>query len=260
MSEWIIGRQPVYETLRAGKRSASRAWLARKKGTQHSSGDINNRLFDIQTICSQKQIPVEYVSHQQLDVLGSGHQGIALQVSAYPYADFGEILEVSVFREQMPFILVLDTLQDPQNFGTLLRTAEAVGVHGVLLPLRRTVTVTPAVVSASSGASEHMLIAQYNLAQALEIMKREGIWILGLDMSEKANYPHEIDLNRPLALIVGSEGAGIHSLVRDSCDILMKLPMRGQIESLNAATAGSVALYLSWQARGFGLQNSPGVH
>jgi 23S rRNA (guanosine2251-2'-O)-methyltransferase len=135
--------------------------------------------------------------------------------------------------------------------GTLLRTAEIVGVHGVLLPLRHTVTVTPAVVHASSGASEHLLIAQSNLSQALETLKREDVWVVGLEGSSQALLPDQVRLDGPLALVVGSEGEGMRSLVRASCDLLMRLPMRGQIESLNAAVAGSVALYLAWQARGW---------
>jgi 23S rRNA (guanosine2251-2'-O)-methyltransferase len=150
-----------------------------------------------------------------------------------------------------PLILVLDAMQDPQNLGTLLRTAEIVGVHGVLLPLRHTVTVTPAVVHASSGASEHLLIAQSNLSQALETLKREDVWVVGLEGNAQALLPDQVRLDGPLALVVGSEGEGMRSLVRASCDLLMRLPMRGQVESLNAAIAGSVALYLAWQARGW---------
>jgi 23S rRNA (guanosine2251-2'-O)-methyltransferase len=145
----------------------------------------------------------------------------------------------------------MDTVQDPQNLGTLLRTAEIVGVQGVLLPYRRTATVTPAVVSASSGASEHLLIAQTNLAQSINTLKESDIWVIGLDGSTSAQPLQQVRLDGPLALVVGNEGQGMRSLVRDSCDILMRLPMQGQIESLNAAVAGSIALYLAWQARGY---------
>jgi 23S rRNA (guanosine2251-2'-O)-methyltransferase len=142
-------------------------------------------------------------------------------------------------------------LQDPQNLGTLLRTAEGAGVHGVLLPLRHTVTVTPAVVGASSGASEHLLIAQVNLAQAIAALKESGVWIVGLHGGQQAERVDRVRLDGPLALVVGSEGQGMRPLTRDSCDILMRLPMRGRVESFNAAVAGSIALYLAWQARSF---------
>ncbi len=206
---------------------------------------------DILTFCNQRHIPIENVARSQLDGFGDGHQGVALQVSPYPYADFLDIIESARQSASLPFILILDTLQDPQNLGTLLRTAEVVGVHGVLLPLRHTVTVTPAVVSASSGACEHLQIAQWNLAQAMDILKQNEIWLVGLEADDSAQTPDKLDLNRPLALIVGSEGKGMRSLVREKCDLLMRLPMCGKVASLNAAAAGSVALYLAWQARGF---------
>jgi 23S rRNA (guanosine2251-2'-O)-methyltransferase len=146
--------------------------------------------------------------------------------------------------------LLIDTLQDPQNFGTLLRTAEVVGVHGVVIPLARTVEVTPAVVNASSGASEHLLIAQSNLSQTMDALKESDVWIVGLDQEgENLNEKSNRHLQSALALVVGSEGEGLRELTRKKCDILLKLPMRGHVESLNAAVAGSVALYLAYLAR-----------
>ena len=146
-------------------------------------------------------------------------------------------------------MLVLDTMQNPQNLGTLMRTAEAVGVHGIVIPLARTVEVTPAVVSASAGASEHLLVAQSNLAQALTRLKEAGAWVVGLEGSSEAKPPEQISLTGPLAIVVGSEGEGIRSLVRSSCDHLLRLPMVGKIASLNASVAGSVVLYLALEAR-----------
>ena len=151
-------------------------------------------------------------------------------------------------------MLILDVLQDPQNLGTLLRTAEAVGVHGVLLPFRHTATVTPAVVNSSSGATEHLLIVQVNLAQAIQQLKEENIWVIGLDAGPEAQPLNQVSLDGPLALVIGGEGSGMRTLVRKSCDGLMRLPMRGKVESLNAAVAGSVALYFAWQQRGINPQ------
>ena len=146
--------------------------------------------------------------------------------------------------------MILDSLQDPQNLGSLLRTAEVVGVHGVVMPLARSVEVTPAAVNASAGASEHLLIAQSNLAQAIDRLKEQDVWIVGLDqggqMLEAGTEKH---LAGALGLVVGSEGEGLHDLTRKRCDILLQLPMRGRIESLNAAVAGSVALYLAYLRR-----------
>jgi 23S rRNA (guanosine2251-2'-O)-methyltransferase len=146
-------------------------------------------------------------------------------------------------------VLILDSLQDPQNFGTLIRTAEALGVHGIVIPLARTVDVTPAVVNASSGASEHMLIAQANLSQTIEALKENDVWVVGLDQAGAEIEAGSRHLKGALGLVVGSEGEGLHDLTRKKCDIVLKLPMRGKIESLNAAVAGSVALYLAYLNR-----------
>lgn len=244
MKEWIIGRNAVYETLSAGRRQVLR--VKRAEGLQP-----DQRIRQILNVAKAKQIPVESSPRRELDALGEHHQGVALQAEEYQYAHLGELLEHAQNSSRPPFFLILDTLQDPQNLGTLLRTAEAVGVHGVVLPQRHTATVTPAVVSASSGACEHLLIAQHNLAQAIDELKRANIWVIGLESEDDAQPLDQVRLDGALALVVGSEGEGMRRLVRESCDILMRLPMQGRIESLNAAVAGSIALYMAWQARGF---------
>ncbi len=172
------------------------------------------------------------------------------EVSAYPYSDEVDILDHAKKQNEQPFILLLDTLNDPQNFGTLIRTAEAVGVHGIVIPLAHTVEVTPSVVNASSGASEHMRIARSNLAQVIDVLKAENVWVVGLDQNgETIGEKTKRHLAGSTAVVVGSEGEGIRQLTRAKCDIILQLPMRGQIESLNAAVAGSVALYLAYLAR-----------
>ena len=185
----------------------------------------------------------------RLDKIHENHQGVVAEVSKYPYSDVIEILEHARQKSELPFVLILDSLQDPQNFGTLLRTAEAVGVHGIIIPLARTVEVTPSVVNASSGASEHMLIAQANLAQAMDALKDADVWMVGLDQAGVKVEAGSRHLRGALGLVVGSEGEGLRELTRKKCDIVLQLPMRGQIESLNAAVAGSVALYLAYLAR-----------
>lgn len=249
MREWISGRNPVYEVLRSGRRKFFRLQIA--QGIKE-----RGRLQEIISLCVGAKIPIERASRRQLDALGSGNQGVALETGAYIYSDLIDILALAAKRQEPPFILILDTLQDPQNFGTLLRTAEIVGIHGVLIPYRRTATVTPAVVSASSGASEHLLIAQANLAQAIASLKEENVWVIGLEDTPQAKYPGSVRLDGALALVVGNEGQGMRLLVRNSCDLLLRLPMRGKIDSLNASVAGSIALYLAWQARGFSGQGS----
>jgi 23S rRNA (guanosine2251-2'-O)-methyltransferase len=244
MREWIVGRNPVYEVLRARRRQPFRllaAETAQEKG----------RLAQILTICHQRSLPVERVEKRKLGQLGENHQGVALEASGYPYSNLQDIFVLIKQQNEPAFLLILDALQDPQNLGALLRTAEAVGVQGVLLPLRQTAIVTPTVVGASSGASEHLLIAQINLAQVIREIKKAGVWVIGLEGGENAEPVNRVRLGGPIALVVGSEGEGMRSLVRDSCDVLLRLPMRGKIDSLNAAVAGSIALFMAWQARGF---------
>lgn len=242
--EWIWGRNPVWEVMRAGKRKAFELRIAR--GIK-----VEGRLKEILDLAREKSIPVLEVPRETLNGISSHHQGVALQAEEYPYVGLDTILKTARDRNDAPLVLLLDTLKDPQNLGSLIRTAELVGVHGVVLPFRRTATVTPAVVSASSGASEHIHIIQANLVQIITQLKEEGVWVVGLEGSLDAQLPGQIDLDGPLALVVGSEAEGMRALVRSSCDFLLRLPMRGQIDSLNAAVAGSVALYLVWQARRF---------
>lgn len=196
-------------------------------------------------------IPIETVPRSKLDTLASGHQGVAAQVSPYHYRKLADILDRARALEEAPFVLLLDLIQDPQNFGTLLRTAEAVGVHGVILPHRRAVHVTPAVVNASAGATEHLPVAIHNLAQAIEALKGERVWVIGLEVGHEAQPFQALDLGGGAALVVGSEGSGMRRLVRESCDFLARLPMRGAVDSLNASVAGSIMLYEIWRARGY---------
>jgi len=199
----------------------------------------------------ERGVPVRRVPRARLDHLSDSHQGLAAEVEGYAYVNLEDILSLAGERHEPPLVLLLDIIQNPQNLGTLLRTAEAVGVHGVIIPEHRSAGVTPAVVQASSGASEHILVAVMNLVQAIQALKASDVWIVGLEGSAEARTPDDIDLSGALGLVIGNEGEGMRRLVRQSCDYLLRLPMRGQVESLNAAVAGSVVLYLVWQRRGF---------
>lgn len=241
MAEWIGGRNAVNEVLAAGRRRAFRLQVAR--GTR-----VRGKLQKILETCDQKQIPVEFVDRAHLDGLAAAHQGVAVRAEGYPYVLPDEIYEAAGASVGLPLVLLLDQVQDPQNLGTLIRTAEVLGIDGILLPPRRAAGITPAVVQASSGACEHLKIARINLVQAMQRLKAQGLWLLGLDTSENARSPSEIRLDVPLAIVVGSEGSGLRRLVRDSCDDLMQFRMHGAVGSLNAAVAGSIALYLARQA------------
>lgn len=240
----IYGRNPVLETLRANRRAIHA--LQVQQGL-----DLRGPIEEILRRAERLNIRIESLSRQDLDSSVKNHQGVVLLAGHYPYVELADILEYAQAQADPPLLLLLDQLQDPQNFGTLLRTAEAAGVHGVLLPARHSVDVTPAVVSASSGASEHLLIAQANLAQVMRILKEQQIWLVGLEHAESSQRIDQVDLSGPIGLVVGSEGTGLRPLVRKSCDFLASIPMRGRLESLNAAVAGSLALYRIWEQRGF---------
>jgi 23S rRNA (guanosine2251-2'-O)-methyltransferase len=247
MTEYLYGRWPVIESLQAGRRSVQQLLLAEgvdEKGTVES----------ILGLANQRGINVRRVPRRVIDDLAdnANHQGVALRVGEYSYVDLDVVLAAAAGRSEPPFLLVLDLLKDPQNVGALLRVADAVGVHGVLLQERRGVDVTPAVVSASSGAVEHLNVAVVtNLVTAMRRLKEEGVWLVGLDIGPETVTLDKVDLNRPLALVMGSEGEGLRRLVRETCDMRITLPMRGHVSSLNVATAGSIALYAAWQARGW---------
>lgn len=242
MKEVVYGRNPVYECLRAGRRDVFTLLLA--DGVKRA-----DRVAEIEQLARSRKAVVRQVQRDQLEKIAEGSQGVVLEVSGYPYVGLDRVFRKAEDAGEPPFLLILDALQDPQNLGSLVRTAEAVGVHGVMLPPRQAARVTPAVVSASSGAVEHMLVVQGNLAASIRELKERDLWVVGLDHGERCLPPEKVDLSGPIALVVGSEGQGLRRLVRDSCDFLMRLPMVGQVESLNAAIAGSIALYMTFRTR-----------
>ncbi|NMB56107.1 MAG: 23S rRNA (guanosine(2251)-2'-O)-methyltransferase RlmB [Leptolinea sp.] len=242
MREWITGRNPVFETLAAHRRQCFRLLLA-------AGVEEKGVIAEILSQAKEKKIPVERVNRQKVDSLGGNPQGIALEAAPYPYVDLHTILLSAERKEEAPFLLLLDTLQDPQNLGTLLRSAEAFGIHGVVIPPHGAAGVTPAVVHASSGACEHLLITASNLAQVISELKQANVWVIGLDAGEDAQDISDVRLDGGLALVVGSEAEGMRPLVRRSCDVIARIPMIGRIESLNAAVSGSIALYLASRLR-----------
>ncbi|MBI9043840.1 MAG: 23S rRNA (guanosine(2251)-2'-O)-methyltransferase RlmB [Anaerolineaceae bacterium] len=242
MKEFITGRNPVFEVLHARRRHVFQLRIA--SGVQRKG-----RMEDILELARKVKLPVVEVERRQLDQHGDNHQGVVLETSQYPYCHLKDIIERAEKRSEPLFILILDIIQNPQNFGTLLRTAETVGVHGTIIPTKRATGVTPAVVHASAGATEHMRIVQANLAQVIELIKKENAWIIGLEGSDETQPIEQTRLDGPLAIVVGSEGEGLRPLVRKSCDVLARLNMRGKVGSMNASVAGSIALYLAMQQR-----------
>lgn len=247
MAEYLYGRWPVLESMRAGRRNFEQLLLAdgiEEKGV-------------IETIIEtarHRSINIRRVPRRVIDDLSkdANHQGVTLRTSGYPYTGLDDILAHARDRGEKPFLLVLDLLKDPQNVGALLRVADAVGVHGILIQERRSVEITPAVIAASSGAVEHLKVTMVtNLVNAMRELKEQDIWLAGLDIGPDTQTLDQVDLNMALAIVMGSEGEGLRRLVRETCDLRITLPMRGHVQSLNVATAGSIALYAAWQARGW---------
>jgi 23S rRNA (guanosine2251-2'-O)-methyltransferase len=250
VADLLYGRNAVREALRARRRTLQRLLVS--AGAQEAG-----TLGEVVKLAEKSEVPVVRVDRRELDkrLAGANHQGVALECGDYPYAELDECLALAEQRGEPALLLMLDHLQDPQNVGTLLRTAEVVGVHGVVIPGRRAAEVTAAVVNASSGATEHLRIAVVtNLAQSIEEVQQAGVWVAGVEDDERAQDYDAVDLDMPLALVVGAEGPGLARLTRDRCDFLVRLPMRGQIASLNAAVAGSIVLYHAWRVRSGGAE------
>lgn len=247
MTEFLYGHWAVMEALRAGRRDFDQLILTE---TVEEKGII----AEIIGVAQDNGIPVQRVARRIMDDIASGsnHQNVALRGTDYPYAEVEDITNLAAERGEKPFILLLDLLKDPQNVGVLLRVADAVGVHGVIMQERRSVAVTPSVVNASSGAVEHLQVVQVNnLVNTMKALKELDVWLVGLEIGPNIPPIDKVDLNMAIGIVMGSEGEGMRRLVRDTCDIMLSLPMRGNVASLNVATAGAVALYAAWQARGW---------
>lgn len=240
---YLYGRNSVLEALRAG-RAIRRVVVA-----QSAHGpEVEAVLAEVE----RRALPLAIASRASLDdVAGSSHhQGVLAEVGPYPYRRLEDLLAAAGAQGEPPLLLALDSLQDPQNFGTLLRTAQATGVHGVLIPEHRAVGITPAVSKASAGAVEHLPVARAtNLPRALSTLKEAGVWVYGLAVEGARPY-WAVDWTGPAVAVVGGEGPGLGRLVRETCDVLVGIPMAaGAVQSLNAATAGSLVLYEAFRQR-----------
>lgn len=236
--DWLYGRRPVLEALRANRRHFYQICLA--EGTDGSQG-----IADIRALAESRGINFRIASREELDELtqSGNHQGVALRVGNFPYSGFDQVLH-DVRENPQAVVLALDHISDPQNVGSLLRSADAAGVAAVILPEDRAAGVTPAATRASAGASEHMRVAKVvNLARALRELKDEGAWVYGLDVGDDAVDYMGADLKGRCVLVVGSEGEGLGRLVRETCDHIVSIPMTGKVASLNAAVAGALVMY-----------------
>jgi 23S rRNA (guanosine2251-2'-O)-methyltransferase len=237
VSDWIGGRRPVAEALAAG-REAHRLVLA---DSARPSPEMKALLAE----AHRRGLPVERASHERLGRLAGfdGHQGVLLEVGERRWSDLAEILEAPRAADRDAFVIVLEHLQDPANFGTLLRAAEAAGVDGVVFPERGAAPLSAAAVKASAGASEHLRLARLpTIGEAIHELKDAGLRLAAGDQGASASA-WQTDLRGPLAVVVGSEGSGLSGQTRRRCDVLVSFPMAGHVASLNAATAGALLLF-----------------
>lgn len=235
-AEMIAGRNPVTEALKAG-RPVNKILIARntKPGT----------FREILGLAKEQGVVVQEVDAAKLDAMSQGvrHQGVIAMAAAKEYVELDDLLAKFVVREEQPLLVLLDELEDPHNFGAILRTCDAVGVDGVLIPKRRGVMLTATVARTSAGAIEHVPVAKIgNMVQAIEKLKKLGFWVVGADMEGDQIY-YKSNLNGPLLVVMGSEGKGLGRLVKEQCDFLVRIPMKGKVNSLNVSVAGSLLLY-----------------
>lgn len=241
MSEWIIGKNPVLEALRA-EREINKIWIA--------EGSNKGQMQQVIQLAKNAGIIVQNVPKQKIDQMVSGnHQGVVASVAAYKYAEIEDLFAAASAKNEDPFFLLLDEIEDPHNLGSILRTADASGVHGVIIPKRRAVGLTAAVAKASTGAIEHVPVARVtNLARTIDELKEKGVWIVGTDAKGKQDF-RQMDGTMPLAIVIGSEGKGIGRLISEKCDFLVRLPMVGKVTSLNASVAASLLMYEVYRKR-----------
>ena len=234
-SNIICGRNPVLEAIRSG-REIDRLLVAH--------GVSGGSVTAIIAKCNQKGILIKEVSPQKLDYYCSGanHQGVAVMFASQEYSTPEEILEVAKSRNEHPFIIICDEIEDPHNLGAIIRTAEASGVHGIIIPKRRSASLNATVAKSASGALEYMKVARVtNIASTIDFLKEQGVWVMGADMDGE-DYSL-VDFDLPCALVIGNEGKGIGALTAKKCDRIVSLPMCGKINSLNASVAAGVLMY-----------------
>jgi len=232
----VEGKNPVFEAIRSGQH-------INKLYVEKDGEDAF--ILRIIAMAREKGIPVQYLERRKLDALSRtrAHQGVILELAAREYADIDDLLKIAQDKGEPPFLAVLDGITDPNNLGSIIRSAECAGVHGIVLPKRRSAALNATVAKVAAGALEYVPVARVsNLVQTLRSLKDAGLWIIGADMEGGIIY-HDADLTGPCALVIGSEGEGLSRLVKDECDLLVRIPMKGSISSLNAGVAAALVMF-----------------
>ena len=237
----IMGRNTVLEALRSN-RDIHKIWVA--------EGATKGQIQQVIAVAKENKVMIQTAPKKKLDQMVEGnHQGVIAQVAAYQYAEIDDIFKLAESRQEDPFILLLDELEDPHNLGSILRTADAAGVHGIIIPKRRAVGLTATVAKSSTGAIEHIPVARVtNLSRTIEELKERGVWIAGTDAKGSQDY-RLMDGTMPLGIVIGSEGKGISRVIKEKCDFLYHLPMVGHVTSLNASVAASLLMYEVYRKR-----------
>ncbi|MDP4163499.1 MAG: 23S rRNA (guanosine(2251)-2'-O)-methyltransferase RlmB [Bacillota bacterium] len=239
--EYIVGKNPVLEALKSS-RDINKILIA--------EGSQRGPMQQIAQMAKEANVLVQFVPKKKIDQISDeNHQGVLAYVAAYQYAEMDDLFAAAEKKNEAPFFLLLDEIEDPHNLGSIMRTADAVGAHGIIIPKRRAVGLTATVAKASTGAIEYVPVVRVtNMARTIEELKERGVWIAGTDATGSQDYRH-FDGTLPLGLVIGSEGKGIGRLVRDKCDFLIHLPMAGKVTSLNASVAAALLMYEVYRKR-----------
>lgn len=238
----IEGRNPVLEAIQSG-RDINKLMVA--------DGQKEGSIKKIIAKAKEKGIVISYVDRQKINGLSQSdnHQGVIAFVAAYDYKDLEDLLNEVQEKEEAPFFIILDEINDPHNLGSIMRTADAVGAHGIIIPKRRAVGLTPVVAKTSAGAIEYVPVCRVtNLARTIDTLKERNIWIAGADMTGEQTH-FQADFKGAIALVMGNEGQGLSRLVKEKCDFLVNIPMIGKVSSLNASVAASVIMYEIFKQR-----------
>ncbi|MBS4193381.1 23S rRNA (guanosine(2251)-2'-O)-methyltransferase RlmB [Bacillus sp. FJAT-49705] len=239
--DFIMGKNPVIEALKSG-RDINKIFIA--------EGSQSGQMQQVIGLAKASNVFVQFVPKKKLDQMAEGnHQGVVAQVAAYQYAEIDDLFHAAEKKNEAPFFLLLDEIEDPHNLGSIMRTADAVGAHGIIIPKRRAVGLTATVAKASTGAIEHIPVVRVtNMARTIDELKEKGVWIAGTDAKGSEDY-RRFDGSLPLGLVIGSEGKGMGRLIRDKCDFLIHLPMAGHVTSLNASVAAALLMYEIYRKR-----------
>lgn len=239
--DYIIGKNPVIEALKS-ERDVNKILIA--------EGSQTGQMQQVIGLAKAQNVIVQFVPRKKIDQLVEGnHQGVVAQVAAYQYAELDDLFKAAEEKGETPFFLLLDEIEDPHNLGSIMRTADSAGAHGIIIPKRRAVGLTATVAKASTGAIEYVPVVRVtNMANTIDELKERGLWIAGTDANGKQDF-RSLDGTMPLGLVIGSEGKGMGRLIRDKCDFLVSLPMKGHVTSLNASVAAALLMYEVYRKR-----------